>query len=162
MGGRGRGPKRKAGGQEVRGDPEGDEEARPLAAGQTQVRRRVGREKAPRGRAQAAHTHLPLPLPARPAEAPSCRGPRALTRRVRAQPLSASGSLSASSVPAPLIQSRARAPLPLRSRHGRPFSQNPPGPRPSSSRPRPFPRPNPISRPLLPHPRISYFWPNRG
>lgn len=41
-----------------------------------------GRE-APRGRARAAHTHLPLPLPARPAEAPSSRGPRTQGARTR-------------------------------------------------------------------------------
>lgn len=45
---------------------------------------RSGKE-APRGRARAAHTHLPLPLPARPAEAPSCREPRAHTRRAHAR-----------------------------------------------------------------------------
>lgn len=56
----GRGPKRKAGGQEVRDDPEGDHEWSGGGWGRAKPPSRAG------GRAQAAHTHLPLPLPARP------------------------------------------------------------------------------------------------
>lgn len=61
-----------------------------------------GRE-APRGHARVAHTHLPLPLPARPAEAPSCRGPRAHTRRAHAH------CRSLPRVRAPPVQSQPRS-----------------------------------------------------
>lgn len=56
----GRGPKRKAGGQEERDDPEGDHGWSGGGWGRAKPPSRAG------GRAQAAHTHLPLPLPARP------------------------------------------------------------------------------------------------
>lgn len=96
MGGRGRGPKRKAGGQEVRGDPEGGGEARPPAAGRPRVRRRVGREKKPLAGARRPHT-LTCPSPSPPARRrlraaaghARSRGARAHSRcppRARAQP----------------------------------------------------------------------------
>lgn len=56
----GRGPKRKAAGQEERDDPEGDHGWSGGGWGRAKPPSRAGR------RAQAAHTHLPLPLPARP------------------------------------------------------------------------------------------------
>lgn len=117
----GRGPKRKAGGQEVRDDPEGDRgwkgggwgRAKPPLAG---------------GRARAGRTHSPAPPPARPPGGGS-DPPRAARAGARARTRFPPSSRSAGSAPAPLIQSRARAPpqppWPLRSRHGRPFARKP-------------------------------------
>lgn len=158
----GRGPKRKAGGQEERDDPEGDHGWSGGGWGRAKPPSRAG------GRAQAAHTHLPLPLPARPPARRRLRSAvgrargrarahthaRALGRPALASAPTASTprSRSAGSAPAPLIQSQARAPSqppwPPRSRHGRPVAKSPSQPpAPDPPRSRPTPRPGPASPP---------------
>lgn len=155
MGGRGRGPKRKAGGQEVRSDPEGDREARPPAAGRT------GSgggwvEKKPLAGARRPHT-LTCPSPSPPAR----RRLRAAAGHARSRGARAhSRCLPRARAPPAQSQLRSfKAGRALRrSRRGRraaamaaPSPKTRPDPALAPPWPRPFPRPDPVSRLWLPH-----------